>query len=414
MIEKLERLKEEITKIQGIMIAVSTGRGNIDDSEEEYRKLYFSIKEQLKSFREKGVSFPDLNFFSSLWDFYSYWKAELKTYQERREYVRSLYKPIDDAITQVLMKVYNRTIDSNNLEKLLSSIVEESIENKESKTLPSTIGASEASADEFEHDIAVSFAGEDRETAEDIANALITEGVKVFYDRFYKVDMWGKKLTSCFQDVYGPKARFVMVLISKHYPIKDWTDFEFSIARGEAKKRKTEFILPVRLDDTKILGIHEDVGYLDLKIEGIKGIVDAVIEKLPKRKELHVKITKGIFVTTLGVNFEDLVENKIISKDDWRNYPRTCDKLEADLKAKLDKLAIGEYHFTEPSARNGETLSVKFAHFWDTSWGLPDFTFTDYWDFLEFRPVEEIYPDSYKEIKSMFREVSFTKGRDNE
>jgi hypothetical protein len=209
MIEKLERLKEEITKIQGIMIAVSTGRGNIDDSEEEYRKLYFSIREQLKNFRKKGVPFPDLNFFSSLWDFYSHWKAELKTYQERREYVRSLYKPIDDAITQVLMMVYNRTIDSNNLEKLLSSIVEEGIENKESKTIPLTIGTSEGSGDEFEHDIAISFAGEDRKTAEDIANELIIEGVKVFYDRFYKVDMWGKKLTNYFQDIFGPKARFV-------------------------------------------------------------------------------------------------------------------------------------------------------------------------------------------------------------
>lgn len=138
------------------------------------------------------------------------------------------------------MKVYNRTIDSNNLEKLLSSIVEESVEKKESKTIPSTSGASEGSADEFEYDIAISFAGEDRKTAEGIANSLIIEGVKVFYDRFYKVDMWGKKLTNYFQDVYGPKARFVMILISKHYPITDWTDFEFSIARGERLKREKQ------------------------------------------------------------------------------------------------------------------------------------------------------------------------------
>ena len=71
--------------------------------------------------------------------------------------------------------------------------------------------------------------------------------------------------------------------------------------------------------------------------------------------------------------------------------------------AKLDKSSIGKYHFTEPSVRNGETLSVRFAHYWDLSWGLPDFSFTDYWDFLEFRPIEEIYPDSHKEVKSMFR-----------
>jgi len=70
MMEQLEKLKRDITEIQGIMIKVSTGHGNIDDFEDEYRKLYFSIKEQLKEFREKNINFPDLNFFSSLWDFY--------------------------------------------------------------------------------------------------------------------------------------------------------------------------------------------------------------------------------------------------------------------------------------------------------------------------------------------------------
>ncbi len=202
-----------------------------------------------------------------------------------------------------------------------------------------------------------------------------------------------------------------MILISKYYPIKDWTDFEFSIARGEAKKRKTEFILPIRLDNTKILGIHEDVGYLDLATEGIDGVVDAVLEKLSKEGS---KISKGIFVTTLGVNFTDLVEKQILSEKDWKDYPLTCDKLESDLKAKLDTSSIGEYYFTEPSARNGETLSVRFAHKWDLAQGLPDFSFTGFWDFLEFRPVEEIYPDSYKEVKSMFKEVLLNKGEDKE
>lgn len=407
MIEKLEQLKKNITKIQGIMITVSTGRGNIDDFEEEYREVYFSIKDQLNTFREKGIRFPDINFFSSLWDFYSYWKSELKTYQERREYVRSLYKTIDDSVTQALINVSSKTTDSDNLEKLLSSIVGEGVQDTESKNLTSLVKTSHESLDKkspYEYDVALSFAGEDRTIADDLAKALIIEGVKVFYDRFYKSEMWGKKLTHYFKEVYGSKARFVMVFISKFYPIKDWTDFEFSIARGEAKKRKTEFILPISLDDTKIFGIHEDVGYLDLKTEGIDGIVDALLEKLSKERS---KISRGIFVTTLGINFTDLVEKQILSEKDWKDYPLTCDKLESDLKAKLNSSSIGEYYFTEPSSRNGETLSVRFAHKWDLAHGLPDFSFSGFWDFLEFHPVEEIYPDSDKEIKSMFKKVLF-------
>jgi hypothetical protein len=133
---------------------------------------------------------------------------------------------------------------------------------------------------EFQYDIAISFAGEDRKLAEDLARALQNKGVKVFYDVFYKHELWGKRLTTYFQDIYGPKTRFVVPVISKYFPIKDWTDFEFSIMRKEAKKRKIEFILPIRLDDTKILGIHEDVGYLDLRLEGIDSIVDCLLKKL--------------------------------------------------------------------------------------------------------------------------------------
>lgn len=104
--------------------------------------------------------------------------------------------------------------------------------------------------------------------------------MRVFYDDFYKSDLWGKKLTKHFREVYGPKARFVILLISKYYPVKDWTDFELSIARKEEQERKVEFILPIRLDNTKILGLHEDVAYLDFDKEGINGIVKCFLEKL--------------------------------------------------------------------------------------------------------------------------------------
>ena len=148
----------------------------------------------------------------------------------------------------------------------------------------------------FEYDIALSFAGEDREIAKEIANALRIEGVKVFYDQFHKIDLWGKKLTKSFSEVYGSKTKFVMPLISKHYPIKDWTDFEFSIARREAKKRKREFILPVKLDETKVVGIQEDVLFLDYNSEGIDGIVDAVLAKLARGRK---NISKCIDTETI-------------------------------------------------------------------------------------------------------------------
>lgn len=132
----------------------------------------------------------------------------------------------------------------------------------------------------FKYDFAISFAGEVRGIAEEIANLLMERNATVYYDRFFEGEMLGKKLSTYFHQKYGIEAKYVIILISKEYPQKDWTNLELSIARDEAKKRKEEFILPIRIDDTKILGIHDDIGFIDLKERSIKEAVDILLEKL--------------------------------------------------------------------------------------------------------------------------------------
>jgi len=136
----------------------------------------------------------------------------------------------------------------------------------------------------FEHDVAISYAGEDRAIAGQIAEALTNRGLSVFYDQFYKSDLWGKKLSKWFRSKYGKASRFVLVLISHNYSIKDWTDFEFSTAKTEESKRKSEFILPVRLDDTKISGLSSDKVYLDFTKDGINGVADCLFDKVRKAR----------------------------------------------------------------------------------------------------------------------------------
>jgi hypothetical protein len=90
------------------------------------------------------------------------------------------------------MEAANQPTDSEKLESLLSSFVDDSVDNNGSRGLTSTISEYSGSALEeesiFEYDIALSFAGEDREIAENIANALVIEGVKVFYDGFLNIE----------------------------------------------------------------------------------------------------------------------------------------------------------------------------------------------------------------------------------
>jgi len=132
----------------------------------------------------------------------------------------------------------------------------------------------------FEYDIALSYAGENREIVEEIAKRLNENNIKVFYDMFEKTKLWGKRLSTHLQKTYGENSCFVLVFVSKEYSLKDWTNFEFTIARGEAKNRKTEFILPIRLDNTILFGLPDDMGYLDFNLEGVEGIVNAIIDKL--------------------------------------------------------------------------------------------------------------------------------------
>ena len=71
-----------------------------------------------------------------------------------------------------------------------------------------------------------------------------------------------------------------MPVISENYPEKIWTNFEMDIIRREADSRTGDFILPLRIDNTHILGISDDVGYIDLKKEGYEKTIDLIIQKL--------------------------------------------------------------------------------------------------------------------------------------
>ena len=148
---------------------------------------------------------------------------------------------------------------------------------------------SQRKSDIFEFDFALSFAGEDREIVEELALYLEKLNVKVFYDYFYKTELLGKDLLDHFKKIYGSKtSRFVIVFISKNYRLKDWTNFEFEIALDEAKRRKTEYILPIKLDDTKIPSIKRSIGHIDYYKEGIDNIIKILVDKLKQDKKNNI------------------------------------------------------------------------------------------------------------------------------
>ena len=73
--------------------------------------------------------------------------------------------------------------------------------------------------------------------------------------------LWGKSRTE-YEDIYGPDSIYVVPIISEHYATREWTQWEIETAKREAGKRKSDFLLPIRLDDSRQFGLTDNHNYL--------------------------------------------------------------------------------------------------------------------------------------------------------
>src|SRR5215475_8969259 len=118
---------------------------------------------------------------------------------------------------------------------------------------------------DFEYDVCLSFAGENRSYVTRVATYLKAKGTRVFYDLYEQTQLWGKDLYAHLDDIYRNKARFCVMFISEAYGRKLWTNHERQSAQARAFRSNREYILPARFDATAIPGIRNTVGYIDLK-----------------------------------------------------------------------------------------------------------------------------------------------------
>ena len=135
-----------------------------------------------------------------------------------------------------------------------------------------------------DYDVALSFAGEDRAYVSRVAAVLKNAQVKVFYDAYEKVTLWGKDLYEHLSDVYQHRARFTVLFASKHYADKVWTNHERKSAQARAIADRREYILPARFDDSEIPGLLATTGYIDLRTETPEQFAALILEKLGRER----------------------------------------------------------------------------------------------------------------------------------
>ena len=146
---------------------------------------------------------------------------------------------------------------------------------------------------EHRYHFALSFAGEDRHHALELALLLKEAGTEVFYDEWGRANIWGKTLEIHLDEIYRFRARYCILFVSRHYTKSGWTAHEFASALSAARTRRVEYILPLRLDDTDLVSLPSGIAHLDARVLSMSRIAQCALEKLqegcgPDRPSINV------------------------------------------------------------------------------------------------------------------------------
>ncbi len=145
---------------------------------------------------------------------------------------------------------------------------------------PSTQAAASTTPGEYEFDVAISFAGSERELAEALAEIVQAAGYRVFYDDFYPEMLWGKDLPVFFDEIYRNRSRFCVIFVSAEYLQRMWTDHERKSAVARQLEERSEYILPIKVDDSELPGVAPTLGHMSMKERTVEEIARLLIEKL--------------------------------------------------------------------------------------------------------------------------------------
>ena len=129
-------------------------------------------------------------------------------------------------------------------------------------------------------DVALSFAGAQREYVERVAAVLKARGVRCFYDADEQVELWGRHLAEELPRIYAEESASVVVFVSADYAAGGWARLERRAAFSRAVAEAGVYVLPARFDDSELPGLLDDVVSVDLRRYTPEQFADLVTAKL--------------------------------------------------------------------------------------------------------------------------------------
>jgi hypothetical protein len=157
---------------------------------------------------------------------------------------------------------------------------------------PLSTGPASGDSD-FQYDLAISFAGEQRTLARSLARRLDAAGYSVFFDEFAEAELWGRDLTMSLKEVYAHAARFCLILLSREYVEKPWTNAERQNALSRFIRSKPGYILCLKLDESDLPGFPDVVAYVDFRQRTENDVFALLIKKLGSPRSHMVGLSQN-------------------------------------------------------------------------------------------------------------------------
>lgn len=139
----------------------------------------------------------------------------------------------------------------------------------------------------FEYDVAFSYASEQRKYVKEIVEFLKDKNVHCFYDEDSTVQLWGHHLISSFNSIFFKKSRYCVVFLSKEYKDKMWCNHELRAALNRDLSENAQnqvYILPILCDDTTFDDILPDVAYVKINDYSSMQLADMIYSKITSNK----------------------------------------------------------------------------------------------------------------------------------
>ena len=145
------------------------------------------------------------------------------------------------------------------------------------------------------YQVALSFAGEQRAYVEQVAAELKSRGVRLFYDQNEVVELWGNHLSEKLHEVYERHSEAVVLFISAEYVRKAWPTHERRAAVSAAVSSGEVILLPVRFDDTPVLGLPADIHFVHAAHYSPRMLADLICKKLRITEAPGTHLAAGLF-----------------------------------------------------------------------------------------------------------------------